>query len=144
MRCLTVFSSLLLIGSLSAAFGQQGQGAPRQRMSVEERVAELKTQLGLSTDQVPKITAVMQAQRDTMQAIRDRYGDDRDGTRAEMGKLRASTDKAISALLTDTQRKKYEEAMAQRQQERGGHGQGGEQGKPARDSTKAQTDPKGK
>lgn len=147
MRSLMVLGSFLLIGSMSVAFGQPGQGGgggQRSRMSVEDRVAELKTQLDLTADQVTKITAIMQNQRDTMQTMRDKFGDDRDGMRAEMTKLRASTDKAISALLTDVQRKKYEEIIAQRQQ--GRPGQGGGQGKPnaPKDSTKASVPSNGK
>ncbi len=141
MRCLPVFASLLLAGSLSLALAQQGQGGQggegthHQMMSVEDRVNQLKTQLCLSADQVTKITAIMQTQRDTMQALREKYGDDRQSMRQAMSGLRANADKAISAVLTDIQRKKYEAMIAQRQKERGDRGQGG-QGKPAGGSDK--------
>jgi hypothetical protein len=154
MRFLTVYASVLLLGSLFPAFSQPGPGGPRQRMTVEERAADLKAQLGLSADQVTKVTAVLQKQRDTTQAIREKYGDDREGMRAEMGKIREQTDKDISALLTDTQRKKYEEIVAQRQQGgRRGQGPGGgeragaapkDTTAKAGDSTKAQPAAKGK
>jgi Spy/CpxP family protein refolding chaperone len=141
MRCLPFFGSLLLAGSLSVALAQQsqgGQGPHHQMMSVEDRVNQLKTQLGLSADQVTKITAIMQTQRDTMQALREKYGDDRQSMRQAMSGLRANADKAISAVLTDTQRKKYEAMIAQRQKERGDRGQGNAQGKPAGQNDKSQ------
>jgi periplasmic protein CpxP/Spy len=133
MRSLTVLASILVVGSLSVVSAQQGQGGgggPRQRMSVEDRVAELKTQLTLTADQATKITAVMQKQRDTMQVLRDKFGDDRDGMREAMKPVRENSDKAIMALLTDVQKKKYEEIIAQR-------GQGGRGPGAPKDSTKA-------
>ena len=141
MRYLSVFASLLLAGSLSvisAQQGQGGQGGHHQMMSVEDRVNHLKTQLDLSADQVTKITVIMQNQRDTMQTLRKKYGDDRQGMRQAMESLRASTDKAISAVLTDPQREKYDAMIAQRQKERSEGGQNGTQGKPAPQNNKAQ------
>jgi len=153
MRCLTAYASVLLIGSLIPAFSQPGPGGPRQRMTVEERVADLKTQLSLSADQVTKVTALLQKQQDSTRALREKYGDDREGMRAEMGKVREQTDRDISTLLTDTQRKKYDEIVAQRQQGRrdgSGPGAGRTDAAPkdttakAKDSTKAQPAAKGK
>jgi periplasmic protein CpxP/Spy len=138
MRYLSVFASLLLAGSLSVISAQQGQGGHRQMMSVEDRVNHLKTQLDLSADQVTKVTVIMQNQRDTMQTLRKKYGDDRQGMRQAMESLRASTDKAISAVLTDPQREKYDAMIAQRQKERGEGGQNNTQGKPAPQNNKAQ------
>lgn len=142
MRSFTVCVSVLLLGTLVPAFSQPGPGGPRQRMTVEERAADLKAQLGLSADQATKVTALLQEQQDSTQAIRQRYGDDREGMRAEMGTIREQTDKDISALLTDTQRKKYEEIVAQRQQggRRGQAPGAGAAGAAPRDTTAAAKD----
>ncbi|HMD68986.1 MAG TPA: hypothetical protein VKF42_08935 [Chitinivibrionales bacterium] len=107
-------------------------------MSVEDRVNHLKTQLDLSADQVTKITAILQNQRETMQTLRQKYGDDRQGMRQAMTALRTGTDNEISAVLTDVQRKKYDAMIAQRQKERGEEGQNNTQGKPAPQNNKAQ------
>jgi|SRR5271157_888567 Spy/CpxP family protein refolding chaperone len=141
MRCLSVFASLVVAGLfsvVSAQQGQGGQGGHRQMMSVEDRVNHLKTQLDLSADQVTKITAILQNQRETMQTLRQKYGDDRQGMRQAMTALRTGTDNEISAVLTDVQRKKYDAMIAQRQKERGEEGQNNTQGKPAPQNNKAQ------
>ncbi len=141
MRCLSVLASLVLAGLFSVASAQQGQGGQgghRQMMSVEDRVNHLKTQLDLSADQVTKITAILQNQRDAMQTLHQKYGDDRQGMRQEMTALRAGADKDISAVLTDVQRKKYDAMIAQRQKERGDGGQNGTQAKPAPQNNKAE------
>lgn len=139
MRRVMIFASCLLAGyfsGISAQSGQGAQGSHHQMMSVQDRVNQLKTQLDLSADQVTKITAIMQSQRDTMQTLRQKFGDDRQGMRQAMTALRARFDKEISAVLTGVQRGKYEALIAQRQKEMGAQGQG--HGRPASQDGNAQ------
>jgi Spy/CpxP family protein refolding chaperone len=77
----------------------------------------LAEQLGLSADQKAKVEAILQKQRAQMEALAPEE-------RREKGRaLREETDKAIGAVLTDAQRKKWEEMRANRPQ-------GGRQGGP--------------
>jgi hypothetical protein len=73
-----------------------------------------------------------------MQMLRKKYGDDRQGMRQAMNELRASTDKAISAVLTEAQQKKYDAMIAERSRGRGDWGQGNAKDKPAPQNDKAQ------
>jgi len=116
MRFLPVLASLLLVGSFSIVSAQQGQGSKESQhkmMSVEDRVNQLKITLDLSADQVTKITAIMQSQRDTMKTLHEKYGKDHEAMRQAMSTLRPTFEKQISAVLTEAQQKKYDAIIAQ-------------------------------
>ena len=140
MRSVGVLASFLIAVSLTvvSAQGQGGQGNHHQMMSVQDRVNQLKTQLDLSADQVTKITAIMESQRDTMQSLRDKFGDDRQSMHQAMTTIRAKFDKEITAVLTDVQKKKFDALIAKRQNGKGDAAQGTGQGKPAPQNDKAQ------
>jgi len=138
MRFLSFLTSVLVAGSLSMVSAQQDQANHHQKMSVEERVNQLKTELGLSADQVPKITAIMQDQHNKMQALHEKYGKDHDGLRHAMSALRPTFDSEISAVLTAPQQKKFEAIIAKHEKGKSEGAQSNSQSKPAPQNNKAQ------
>ena len=108
MKKIIVFALAVLmgIGSVSA---QRGGG--RQRMSVEDRVAQMTKTLDLSAEQQKKITAIY---TDFEQKRNQGERPTREQMRAEFEKR----DKQITDVLNDTQKKKYEEMKQARQNRR--------------------------
>ncbi|MGI8922990.1 MAG: hypothetical protein ACR2HJ_02945 [Fimbriimonadales bacterium] len=78
---------------------------------------EVAKQLGLSDNQQAKVQAAqqnqMQAMRDRMQEARDGSGGDREAVMAEMQKMREAGNKAILNILTEPQRRKWEEMQGE-------------------------------
>jgi hypothetical protein len=138
MRFLSFLAPVLVAGSLSMVSAQQDQGNHHQKMSVEDRVNQLKTKLDLSADQVTKITVIIQDQRSKMQALHEKYGKDHEGMRQAMSALRPTFDGEISAVLTAPQQKKFEAIIAQHEKGKGESAQSNTQGKPAPQNNKAQ------
>jgi len=136
MRFLSFLAPVLVVCSLSMVSAQQDQGNHHQKMSVEERVNQLKTELGLSADQVTKITAIVEDQHSQMQALHEKYGKDREGMRQAMGALRPTFESEISAVLTAPQQKKFEAIIAQHEKEKSSGTQSNTQGKPAPQNSK--------
>ncbi len=122
---LVVFVAILAMGS---GFAQQGGGDPAARLQRE--IDGLKTELGLSADQLAKVTPIVtEAQKKQAEAFaKMREGGaeiDRDKMREERTKSAAETDKKIKAVITaeqgaklDAFRKKQAEERAKRMQNR--------------------------
>ena len=121
---LVVFVAMLAMGS---AFAQQGGGDPAQRLQRE--IDGLTTALGLSKDQVAKVTPIItdaqKAQADMFAKMREGGNMDRDKMREERTKMMAETDKKLKAVLTaeqsaklDAFRKQQAEERAKRMQQR--------------------------
>ena len=119
-----VLVSFLAIG---ASYAQPGGGDPAARLQRE--LDGLTTALGLTKDQVAKVTPIItegQKKRGEMfQKMRDGGDMDREKMMAEGQKLQAETDKAIKAALPadmgaklDAYRKKQAEERAARMQNR--------------------------
>ncbi len=121
---LVVFVAILAMGS---GFAQQGGGGdPAARLQRE--IDGLKTELGLSADQLAKVTPIVtEAQKKQAEAFaKMREGGaeiDRDKMREERTKSAAETDKKIKAVITaeqgaklDAFRKKQAEERAKRMQ----------------------------
>lgn len=108
MKKIALFAVALLLGA-DTMFAQQGGG--RQRMSVEERVAQMSKELSLTAEQQQKITALY---TDFESKHKEGTRLDREQMRAEMEKF----DQQVQAVLTDEQKKKYEEAKKKRQRRR--------------------------
>ncbi|MGN1229886.1 MAG: hypothetical protein ACI4T5_09600 [Prevotella sp.] len=97
---------LLGAGTMSA---QRGGG--RQRMSVENRVEQMAKELDLTADQQKKILAIY---KDAESKRKEGDRPTREQMRAEFEKL----DQQVTAVLTKTQQKKYEEQKQARQNRR--------------------------
>lgn len=121
---LVVFVAIMTMGS---GFAQPGGGDPAARLQRE--IDGLTTELGLSKDQVAKVTPIVtEAQKKQSEAfakMREGGDVDRDKMREERTKMQAETDKKINAVLTPAQveklvvyRKKQAEERAKRMQNR--------------------------
>ena len=100
------FAIILGAGTMSA---QRGGG--HQRMSVEDRVANMAKELNLTEKQQKQITAIYKESR----AKRT------EGTRPTREEMRAEMEKVnqkVNAVLTDEQRKKFEKMNKTRQNRR--------------------------
>lgn len=108
-------AAMLCVGSMSA---QRPEG--RGRMSVEDRVAGLKKQLGLNDEQTAQVKAIMEdfgAQARKNMENREKMS--REEMRAQMMAQRDSLNSKIEKVLNDKQKaayKKMQEAEAKRMQ----------------------------
>lgn len=118
---------MVIVFAIGTSLAQPG-GDPAARLQRE--IDGLTTELGLSKDQVAKITPIVtEAQKKQSEAfakMRESGNMDRDKMREEFAKNREETDKLIKAELTPEQvvkleayRKKQAEERAKRMQERG-------------------------
>lgn len=121
---LFVFVAIMTMG---LGFAQPGGGDPAARLQRE--IDGLTTELGLSKDQVAKVTPIVtEAQKKQSEAfakMREGGDVDRDKMREERTKMQAETDKKIKAVITaeqgvklDAYRKKQAEERAKRMQNR--------------------------
>ncbi|HZK95032.1 MAG TPA: hypothetical protein VFC67_12560 [Prolixibacteraceae bacterium] len=121
---LVVFVAIMTMG---LGFAQPGGGDPAARLQRE--IDGLTTELGLSKDQVAKVTPIVtEAQKKQSEAfakMREGGDVDRDKMREERTKMQAETDKKIKAVVTaeqgvklDAYRKKQAEERAKRMQNR--------------------------
>lgn len=124
-----------LLIALFTAILSVSKAQPRQQRTPEEmaqrNVEMLEKRLNLTADQKAKVYSTILSQYKTMDSLRT-AGRNSDADRQEMfSKMRAmqeENDKKISALLTDDQKKTYEEWVKERQSRmRGGMGRQGGQ-----------------
>jgi len=128
---LVLVIAVLAMGSVFAQPGGGGGfgGDPAARLQSE--IDGLKTELGLTADQVTKVTPVLTEaqtkQTESFAKMREAGTFDRTKMTEERTKLQAETDKKLKAVLTPEQgtkldafRKKQEEQRAQRMQQMGG------------------------
>ena len=119
---LVVFVFVLAMGSSMA---QPGGGDPAARLQRE--IDGLTTELGLSKDQVAKVTPIVteaqKKQSEMFAKMRESGSMDRDKMREERTKMQAETDKKLKAVITapqgvklDAYRKKQAEERAKRMQ----------------------------
>ena len=108
MKKIIVFALAVLLGAGTMS-AQRGGG--RQRMSVENRVAQMIKELDLTADQQKKITAIY-TEFNSKRKTGERPT--REQMRAEMEKV----DKQVTDVLTTSQKKKYEEMKQARQNRR--------------------------
>ena len=110
---------LVAILAMGSGFAQQGQRDPAARLQRE--IDNLTTELGLSKDQVAKVTPIVeQAQKLQAEAFAKRQQGggnvDREKMREERMKTMAETDKKLKTVLTPEQGVKLD-AFRQKQME---------------------------
>ena len=108
MKKIIVFALAVLLGAGTMS-AQRGGG--HQRMSVEDRVAQMAKELDLTADQQKKITAIY-TEFNSKRKTGERP------TREQMRTEMEQIDKQVTAVLTKTQQKKYEELKQARQNRR--------------------------
>lgn len=118
-----VFVAVLAMGS---CFAQPGGGDPAARLQRE--IDGLTTALGLSKDQVAKVTPIVteaqKAQAEMFAKMRDGGNMDRDKMREERTKMQADTDKKIKAVITPAQAVKLDAFRKQQAEDRAKRMQG--------------------
>lgn len=116
--------ALVTFLAFGSTIAQQRDPAARLQREIEG----LTTALGLSTDEVAKITPIVteaqKKQTETFTRMRESGEMDRDKMREEMTKMRAETDKQLKAVLTAEQGEKLDAYRKQQAEERARRMQG--------------------
>ncbi len=130
---LSLIAALVVGGLLACATIVSAQDTPKEGKkggkgfrSPQERTEQLATELNLTAEQKPKVTAVFEEQQKKMQELRDVPQDQR---REKFTAMREETNKKMKEILTPEQWEKYQKAeqqMMERMKGRKGGGQGGE------------------
>jgi Spy/CpxP family protein refolding chaperone len=89
-------------------------GAQGMRISPEERAKALKDSLSLDSAQTAKVTAIYKESQKAIMDAMQNGSDDRDARRATMMEITKKSDDNVKALLTDPQKKKFEEMIKNR------------------------------
>ena len=109
-RVLVLFAAGFLMLASSSALAQ------RMQLSPEQRAKALKDSLTLSDEQLAKVVKIYQ---DADQKRKDAFSSGSDDRQARMQAMRSimdTTDVKIEALLSDTQKSKYDDMKKQRQE----------------------------
>lgn len=127
---------LLTVGATGAAMAQdnpppppgqdQPQGEPGRgpgRMDPDRQLQHLTRELGLSSDQQAQIKPLLVDRQQKMEALMQDQTVSREDRHARMQSIRQESQSKIEAVLTDTQKQKFE-AMQERMR------RGGENGPP--------------
>jgi periplasmic protein CpxP/Spy len=122
LRILVVAASLAVAAPLYAQ-GGGGGGGGMQQMTPEQRLARQKEQLLKDITLAPavaaKVDTILTTAMTKQAAARGAGGGDRAAMMEAMTKLNTERNDAIKALLTDEQKKKFEENLAAMPQGRG-------------------------
>jgi Spy/CpxP family protein refolding chaperone len=105
--------------------GKDGQGRG-QMMSPEARVEQLDKALSLTDEQKTKIKDIYTKAGEEMRAAMKEGGGDREAMRGKMMERMKATQDQVRALLTDEQKKKFDEMPQRGGGDRGGRGKRGE------------------
>jgi periplasmic protein CpxP/Spy len=89
--------------------GDQPQGQRRGMPSVDDQLKNLTDKLSLTADQQTKIKPILEDQSQQMQALMKDDSLSQDDRRAKGRSIRESTNTKIRDVLTDDQKKKYDE-----------------------------------
>jgi periplasmic protein CpxP/Spy len=128
MSKLSLIAALALGGLMACSNLVTAQDAPKadakkggkKGFSIEQQMERLTTELTLTTEQQPKVKALLEDQQKKGQELRNET--DQEARRTKMQDLRKETEKKMKGILNDEQFKKYQDMM----QRRGKKGQGGE------------------
>jgi Spy/CpxP family protein refolding chaperone len=128
-RLLTfVASGLLVLGVALTGMQARAQGGPQgrgPRMSPEQRLEQLDQTLKLTDDQKSKIKPILEDQQKQMDALRSDSSLSQEDRRAKMRSIMQESNGKIRDLLTDDQKKQFDEMQQRRGPGRGGRGPGG-------------------
>ncbi len=127
MACATLSAALIHSAPVQAqqttppAAAERRAPGPDRRgpPSVDERVARMTTELGLTTDQATKVRAVLTTEQRGMDSVLARRTAARDAEQAAMLATQTSTQKALAGILTPDQKLRHD---AMRARHGGPHG----------------------
>jgi periplasmic protein CpxP/Spy len=103
----------------------QGHGRP----DPAKRTEMLTKQLGLTSDQQPKVLDILKSEQSQMEKLHSDSSLSQDDRRSKMMDIHKSTDDQIRGVLNSDQQKKWDEMLSKREQWQGHHH--GEQNPPA-------------
>jgi Skp family chaperone for outer membrane proteins len=98
--------------------GESGDRENRGRMNPEQRAAQLKETLDLSSEQTRKIEKIFIASQKKMLQMREEFQGDRSQMRQLMRESREEVDALIEEILTEEQKTKYEHYQQEREERR--------------------------
>ena len=139
---LLVLMLFCLVGMLTASAiaqdnsGNQPQSAPPEHWrghgqpDPAKRTEMLTKQLGLTSEQQPKVQEVLKSEQSQMEKLRSDSSLSQEDRRGKMMDIHKSTNDQIRALLTDDQQKKWDEMQSRREQWQGHHHDGQKPGAP--------------
>ncbi len=90
---------------------------PQHPPSPEERLAKMKSDLGLSEDQVKKLKPIMEANMARMKALHEDASVPDEQKREKAREIRKAGADSIAAELTPEQKAKFEEEIKRRQKD---------------------------
>ena len=114
-------------GDSGQSSGQGGQGHQRHRMDPDEQLQRMTQQLGLSTDQQNQIRPILVDRQQKMQALWQNQSLSQSDRRSQMMSIRQDSNAKIEAVLSDSQKQKFEAMQERRGRHRGGQGDEGQQ-----------------
>ena len=123
---------LLVAGTLAlGAFAQQpapaqSQGPGHHMPSVDDQLATMTSQLGLSADQQTKIKPILQDQHDQMQGLMSDQSLSPEDRRTKARGVHQATVAKVNEVLNDDQKKKYAAWQQQMREKARQHQEGGE------------------
>jgi len=98
----------------------RGHGQP----DPAKRTDMLTKQLGLTSDQQPKVLDALKSEQSKMEALHSDSSLSQDDRRAKMMDIHKSTNEQVRAILTPDQQKKWDEMQSKREQWQGHHHDG--------------------
>ncbi|HEV2392030.1 MAG TPA: hypothetical protein VG146_06665 [Verrucomicrobiae bacterium] len=119
-----------LLTCATVAQAQDTNAAPRRggRMTLQQRVDRISTQLDLSSDQKTKVTAALEAEGKQMRELRNDSSLSRNDRREKVRALREDTNKKFKDILSSDQYEKWQKIRSQmarpRRNAAGGQGNG--------------------
>jgi protein CpxP len=139
---LLVLMLFCVVGMLTASVvaqdngGNQPQSASpghwrgRGRPDPAKRTEMLTKQVGLTSEQQPKVLDVLKSEQSQMEKLRSDSSLSQEDRRGKMMDIHKSTNDQIRALLTADQQKKWDEMQSRREQWQGHHHDGQKPGPP--------------
>jgi hypothetical protein len=86
-------------------------------MSVDDRVAALKTRLTLTKDQEMKVRDILTVSQSEVMKAREKSAGDREAMRKSARDIMEKNDRQIEALLNDTQKKEFAKLREEQRQQ---------------------------
>ena len=123
MKALRVVLLISMLTVTASAFAQMGQGPGgghgsmgHPMMGVDARVNELSKQLNLGDDQKNQVRDILQDQQDQMKQLMQDSSTSRQDKMSKMRSLHQAGNGKIRDLLSDEQKKKFDDYLQKQQQ----------------------------
>jgi Spy/CpxP family protein refolding chaperone len=122
--CLTAFAAFAQQGPPPG--GGEGHGPRRGMPSVDDQLKNLSERLSLTADQQAKIKPILEDTHQQVQKLRDDESMAREDKMAKMRSIHEDSMAKVKAVLTDDQKKKFDQWQQEMQNNRRQRQQGGD------------------